>query len=486
MAQTTRMNWSWLLIFAALAFAFYGSRPLWEPDEGRYAETAREMLVHDQWLVPHLQGKAHLTKPPMTYWLSAIGMGVLGVDEWGARFFLSLAFFGTMLATVELALTWGLRRQVALTAGLMFGTSILPFVCGHVLTTDMILTFWETLGILCAWKVWRGAGHRCGWRMGFWLAFGLAFLTKGPPGLLPLLAVAGFTMMKRPQAPNARLRSWAGLALMLVVGGWWFALLIVRNPDLVQYFVKDEVVNRVLSEEHGRGKFPGFYVFVILVGLTPWIFLWPAMIRRTIRKLTPLRLATFCKMEDTRLFSLLWVMLPLIVFMIARSKMFFYVVPLFVPIAIWAAKVMWDWWPKGWPRQLRYRQAIAGVGGLWSLAMLIFLLGPEGISRDRSLKPLAQKMTELPRAIPERLYSIDDPPHSISFYTGRLIIDRDELRTSEKIRYYHGLAQAGENVWVLADDGSLEEVVEKGVPFELVTQSKELSVIRLLAGPQVQ
>ena len=55
------------VLFFLLAIPLAGVRPLWEPDEGRYGETARQMVVTGDWLVPHLDGAPHLTKPPFTY-----------------------------------------------------------------------------------------------------------------------------------------------------------------------------------------------------------------------------------------------------------------------------------------------------------------------------------------------------------------------------------------------------------------------------------
>ena len=42
--------------------------PLFEPDEGRYAEIPREMLLRGEWVVPYLQGEPYLDKPPLLYW----------------------------------------------------------------------------------------------------------------------------------------------------------------------------------------------------------------------------------------------------------------------------------------------------------------------------------------------------------------------------------------------------------------------------------
>ena len=56
------------------------ARPLSVPDEGRYADISRWMLVSGDWLVPRLNGLPFFHKPPLTYWLQAASMALLGVS----------------------------------------------------------------------------------------------------------------------------------------------------------------------------------------------------------------------------------------------------------------------------------------------------------------------------------------------------------------------------------------------------------------------
>ena len=63
-----------LLLALAAALLFLpglGRRDVWNPDEARYAEVAREMLLTGEYLVPHLNGDLYTQKPPLQFWAMA-------------------------------------------------------------------------------------------------------------------------------------------------------------------------------------------------------------------------------------------------------------------------------------------------------------------------------------------------------------------------------------------------------------------------------
>ena len=77
---------------AAFLFFFHlGTYGLWEPDEARYSEIAREMLASHNFIVPHLNYVPYIEKPPLLYWLTTLAMRLLGVNEFAARFVNALA-----------------------------------------------------------------------------------------------------------------------------------------------------------------------------------------------------------------------------------------------------------------------------------------------------------------------------------------------------------------------------------------------------------
>src|ERR1700677_4620092 len=109
--------------FAAAVFFFHlGSYGLWEPDEARYAEIAREMLASRNFIVPHLNYVPYIEKPPMLYWLTTLAMSLLGVNEVAARFVNAFAALIGVAATCFFAAkTFDSRRAIA--AGAVLSTS---------------------------------------------------------------------------------------------------------------------------------------------------------------------------------------------------------------------------------------------------------------------------------------------------------------------------------------------------------------------------
>jgi 4-amino-4-deoxy-L-arabinose transferase-like glycosyltransferase len=84
------------LLAALLYFPGLGRRDLWNPDEARYAQVAREMRQTGSWALPHLNGQLYTQKPPLLFW-SIAGFGILGgeIDETAARLPSVLAAVGS-------------------------------------------------------------------------------------------------------------------------------------------------------------------------------------------------------------------------------------------------------------------------------------------------------------------------------------------------------------------------------------------------------
>lgn len=325
-----------------LGFAFQGSRGLWEPDEGRYVDAALQMMDSGNYMAPaYSPMELNFSKPPLTYWAIAGSMRLFGRNTWAARLPYALAYLATLL--ILFAMGRKACPDKPWLAPLIYATSVFSFLASNIVSTDVLLTLAEGLAVLgfmmSAWPDSALQARYGRWLM--WLGFGLAFLTKGPPGLLPLLAIIAFTALCDGWRAVGRLFATVGLLLFLAVGFAWYALAISRYPWLLHYFIHDEVYGRIFTRMYVRhsGAFGWILVYapVLVFGSLPW---WGGVVRAARSAASP---ASWTAWRDTRsiqLFLLLWFAVPLVVFCLAKSRLPLYLLPLFLPLALLAASRM--------------------------------------------------------------------------------------------------------------------------------------------------
>lgn len=374
-----------LLLLALALFVLIPSATVcfYSPDEGRYAEVAREMMVTGDYLTPRLHGVPHLTKPPMAYWGAVLGMRMFGVGPFGARFIPSVLIILTTLCVYEL----GRRlfdRAVGLRAAIMFSLSPLPFLVGHFLSADIFVTFFQIVAVTSAIAAWEDRKRRFVW--GFWLALACAFLSKGPPGLLCLIPV--LFMAWRRRGEGRVLWSIPAFVVFLVVSLGWYLLLIAQDGDRATYFLVDEVVNRIFSSSHGRENPLWMYALCLTVGIFPWVFgYW-----RAARAAKGWYGAPGREVSHRWGVLCIWFFVPLLIFCLSRSRMILYVAPLTVPLLIAFAALI------GEPIRFTRRALLTG------LAIMVFIAGLNHELRNKGYGKSAPRLAEKARLIdPEQL-----------------------------------------------------------------------------------
>jgi 4-amino-4-deoxy-L-arabinose transferase len=384
-----RPPWWLVALLVLMAFTFQGTRGIWEPDEGRYTATALNMLKSGDWLVPTVDGEhPHLTKPPITYWALAASMGTFGRNEWAARLPGALAFVGAGL------LVFGLGRRLCPAKpwlpAVIWSLSLAPLAGSNIISTDALLTLFETAAMFAFVEAWlRDGPERRRWVIGMWLCWGLAFMTKGPPGLLPLGAMVAFLAIH----DRARLRGLfppLGLLLFGVVAFTWFAVIVYRQPDRLGYFLGSEVYDRVFTARHDRNAqwYGGFRIYlpVLLVGALPWWILAIAAAGGPRAAWARVR-GQVARREREALLLLYWLLLPLAVFLLSRSRLELYILPLFVPLALLMSRVL-----AGWPWLTARR--LATTAGLTAVALLAIKGTAAHVTTDRDARVMAAQIRD--------------------------------------------------------------------------------------------
>jgi 4-amino-4-deoxy-L-arabinose transferase-like glycosyltransferase len=309
-----------LLVLGAALLGTCGILGLFEPTETRYAEIAREMLESGDWLVPRLDGIPHFHKPPLAYWAAATGMGLLGVNGWGARLAVALV----SLATLGLAGWIAARRFENLavrghSVAWILGSMLLFAVLGRALAADPFLM----MAVAGFWALSPSA-----WALA---AIGLGFLAKGPVvfvhTVLPVLAAALWARDRRFLALLGPRKGWLVFALLALP---WYLAVVITTPGLLEYFLGNQIWGRYATAVHTRAGPPWYFVLVLLAGALPWTAAMMAGLVRTWRERSD---------PEARLL-LCWLVAPLIFFSFSGSKLPAYLLPSLPAAAILAARAL--------------------------------------------------------------------------------------------------------------------------------------------------
>ncbi|QRQ89209.1 glycosyltransferase family 39 protein [Cupriavidus oxalaticus] len=361
-----------LLAFALLWFGTLGARHLLGPDEGRYAEIAREMLATGDWVTIRYDGLKYFEKPPFHMWVTAVSYALFGIGEWQARLCVALAGLAGVAASMLAAARWFGARAGWL-AGLVLASAPMWNAAAHFNTLDMTLS-----GVLaCALASMLLAQHprttptaRRNWMLACWTAMGIALLTKGLVGVvLPGLALVAYTCVTRDLALWRRLHALAGIALMLLVAVPWYWLVARRNPEFLHFFFVHEHWQRYTSTVHARQGPPWYFVPLVLGGFMPWLGVLPAMVR-TVRHragtsvTTPMTIGP-APFQPAQMCAA-WALSIFAFFSLSGSKLPGYILPLFPALAILAGAALAQTGAPAWRTQLWAMLAIGALGLLAS------------------------------------------------------------------------------------------------------------------------
>jgi len=354
-----------LTLLLGLFFSlFLGSRALSVPDEGRYVEIPREMVVTGDWLTPRLNGVKYFEKPPLFYWFESVLIKLSGLSEWSVRTGPALfALFGCLAVYYAGARMFG-RRSGLISAGIL-ATSLLYYALSRLISLDMpvsVLLTASLLSFLLGTREPAGTVRRS-FFWGFYAFAALATLTKGLIGIVfPGMIIFSWMLVTGEWRVLRTMYLPSGLALFLLIAAPWHILVGRANPEFFDFYFIREHFQRYLTQVHHHYKPAWFYLPILIGGLFPWsVFLLQA-----VRHALPPNSWKERKNYTTEIFLLLWASLIFLFFSASSSKLIPYLLPVLPPLALLIGKYLADAWD---------RTAVRGFSaGLAALAILVSLL----------------------------------------------------------------------------------------------------------------
>jgi 4-amino-4-deoxy-L-arabinose transferase-like glycosyltransferase len=367
-AQALRAGVSWwvglvaLVILALIAFLpGWTTLPPIDRDESRFAQASRQMLASGDLIVPMIQDRPRLNKPPLIYWLQSASAGLFTLGQpihdaiWMYRVPSILAAIAAVLLTWKLGSAMFESRTARLAAAML---AICPLMIWEAkqARADMVLLAITTATMLALWRIYALALTDPGarpWKlpMVFWALLAASILVKGPitPMIAGLTAV-GVSILTRRWGWIVRLRPILGLLIIItLVGPWVFA--VVQRIGWSEYtrLILDETLGRSASAKEGHWGPPGYHTLLLPVLFWPGSMLTAAGIALAWRRARETRNAhpsadspasTHTDRPSPDAFLLAWILPSWLVFELVSTKLPHYTMPMLPAIALLSARAV--------------------------------------------------------------------------------------------------------------------------------------------------
>jgi 4-amino-4-deoxy-L-arabinose transferase-like glycosyltransferase len=314
-----------LLVFGINLFF---PRDLWVQDEMRYGEVVREILTEGHWLIPHLNGYPYPDKPPL-YFMLVAGLSLL-TDNIVFSFRL-ISFFSTALCVYGIYLLGKLLVDVrtGFWSGLLFCSTLLSLIVGHIVRMDMLLTVATVFALITLLQYQRS--QQLKYLLLFWLACAAGVTVKGPIALLFTLlpAITWFFWLYRWSGIK-KLRLLTGLTLLFsMIGLWLLAVILNGEQSYLLTIWHEQIVGRTIkSWSHREPVY--FYVLLLPILLMPWSIL-------VLHGLNSIRKQNNSLLKSELYAVLFFVFMPLLAISLVSGKLFIYLEPLVPACCIAAA-----------------------------------------------------------------------------------------------------------------------------------------------------
>ena len=369
----TRDRWVRDLVMLTLLLGVFfgfklGDRALWSPNEGRYAEVAREMVVTGDYVTPRLDGIKFFEKPPLFYWLQSASIKAFGLNEWSLRLWpATFALLGCLAVYVGGRKLF--ERRTALVASVVLATSGLYYAMSRVAGLDMglsALLACALISFLLGTREPPGLRRR----LAMWTFFAfmaLAVLEKGLIGVvIPSLIIGTWMLVVGEWRILRTIYLPSGLALFMMIAAPWHILVSKINPEFLNFYFIREHVQRFLYK-NGPLDHSWAYIPVLLVGLFPWtVFLFQAVKYNLDPSLRP-RYG-----HKEAVFLILWAGWVFLFFSLSSSKVIPYILPMFPPLAILVGRYFAAAWDNPSLPGLRF--------GYWFLLFTILVMVAAGLT----------------------------------------------------------------------------------------------------------
>lgn len=322
-----------VLIVASLFLGLFrlGALPLIDSDEATYARVFHESVQRGDFLSLTKRGEPWLEKPPLHFWMMALSSTVFGENEFGLRLPAALlmlaAIILTYLITLRLVNDW---KSAAFSAAILL--TVGAFLdAGRQIRMDVPVTACILFSIYC----FILAMEEPRWFLGFAAGVALGVLAKSVIGFFPIPIALIFAAVYKKWDWLKSGWLWLGAAVFLIIALPWHIYEYAKfGNEFLRTYWGYHIFQRFSEPILGGSNDNLFYLKNIFTQTQPWILAFAVAVFIFIFKY---RKSIF--KQKTELFVFISAIFVAAVFLIAKTKLFYYLVPAYPFMAIFIALI---------------------------------------------------------------------------------------------------------------------------------------------------
>ncbi len=336
MISTLRQKWKIsLLLFLLLATFFIflfrlGHFALFDYDEATYARVTQESMQRGDILSFQYFGNNWFEKPPLYFWLAMASVKIFGFNEFALR--LPSALSGVLAVLLVWLMTWYLTKRYW-TA--FFASAILLFTGEFVFASRQFRTDVPvTASILAAVYFFIRGWDERKWYLGFGMVLATGVLFKNIIGFfaLPIAFIFCLVYKKWDWLKNSYF--WMGTALAVVlVAPWHIYESIKFGKTFWEIYAGYHLFQRFIRPIVGGGVSTWSYIVFLFRFAEPWIVVFIIAVIWLFLKYKG-RIYRGDKLSLASLGAILFIFLT---FAVARTKIFYYLEPVYPFMAMFLA-----------------------------------------------------------------------------------------------------------------------------------------------------
>lgn len=370
--QLNIKKFSFLLTLVLVIFFGYeiGNRPFADPDEGRYVEIPREMVVTGDYITPRLNGLKYFEKPPLIYWLQAATIKTVGIGEYSMRFW--MAFFA-VFGCLNIFLVGFACKSIALgllSAGIL-ATNLLYYAHSRIIILDLAVSVLMSGVLWCFFLAFVRKREKPSKKLvvSMYAFAALACLTKGLIGII-LPGFVGFLWIcfTNNWKKIKDIVSIRGILVFLIIFLPWHVAVCIKNADFFHFYFVVEHFLRYTTQLHSRYQPIWFFLPIIIAGMLPWTGFSLVALKESAKNI--IKKAD----SDEDIFLLCWIFGIFGFFSFSNSKLVPYILPIVPPIAFLTAKTL---------IKINVSDKNVKIGALLNIAIFVLAIVAFHFEKDR-------------------------------------------------------------------------------------------------------